>query len=131
MSTYNVGKGSQQIRLAVDIDTIGLAASRAIAVDLNSTDPATPVAHSDNATGDIAQKQIGTAKVLKNKRLSVLTKIDLIGDLDSRKKESERISGKYILDDGKDGHMVFDDPDKVVADDFTTVILFKQVDLTA
>ncbi|MEP7239038.1 MAG: hypothetical protein ABI685_14260 [Ferruginibacter sp.] len=131
MSTYNVGKGSQQIRLAVDIDTIGLAASRAIVVDLNSTDPAVPVAHSDNATGDIAQKQIGKPKALKAKRLSVLTKIDLIGSEDERKKESERISAKYILDDGKDGHVVFDDGVKVVADDFTTVILFKQVDLTA
>jgi hypothetical protein len=131
MSTYDVGKGSQQIRLAVDIDTIGLAASRAIIVDLNSADPAKPVAHSENATGDIAQKQIGTAKGLKNKRLSILTKIDLIGDPGDLKKECERITGKYILDDGKEGHVVFNDPQKVVADDFSTVILFKQIDLTA
>lgn len=130
MSTYRVGKGQQQIKLSVDITTIGLAASRAIVVDLNSNDPALPVAHSDNATGDIAQTKIGTAKSLKNKRLSVLTKIDLIGSIAEKKKESERLTGKYILDDGIDGHQIFDDPDKIVADDFSVVILYKEIDLT-
>lgn len=130
MSTYQVGNGTQQIKLAVDVaDIIGLAASRAIVVDLNSSDPSITVAKSLDAAGDIPRKDIGTAISLKNKRLSVLTKIDLIGSLEDRKKEAEKASAKYIFDDGDEGHTVFNDPEKTIADDFTTVVLFKEVDL--
>lgn len=130
MSTYKVGNGSQQIKLAVDIDTIGLAASRAIVVDLRSRTPAIAVAHSDNATGDIVQKQIGMATALAGKRHSIMTKIDLIGDdLDAKKIECDRLTGKYFLDFGEEGHKEFDDPIKTVATDFSTVILFKVIDL--
>ena len=128
--SYDVGKDPNRISLMVDIDTIGLAASRATVIDLASTDPATSVAHSVNATGDIAEQEIGTAKTLKNKRLSILSKIDLIGDKDENEKESKRIAVKYYLNGGKDGYLYFDDPVKVVADDFSTVFLLMQIDLT-
>lgn len=128
--SYDVGKDKNEISLMVDIDTIGLAATRAIIVDLNTNDPADPVAHSENATGDIAEKNIGSAKKIKGKLLSILTKIDLIGDADSNKKESERLSGKYYLDGGDDGYIYFDVPRKRVAADFSRVILNMEIDLT-
>ena len=128
--SYDVGIDTSQISLMVDIDTVGLAATRAIVLDLNTTDPAKPVGHSENATGDIREVSIGTGKQLKNKLLSVLTKIDLIGDADANKKESERLSGKYYLDGGKDGYIYFDAPVKVIADDNSRVILNMEIDLT-
>ncbi len=112
-----------------DIDTIGLAASRAIIIDINSPGPGSPVAHSENATGDIAQKEIGNADAVKNKRLSILTKIDLIGDLEARKTESKRLTGKYTLSGGEDGLKEFNDPIKTVHDNFSTVFLHKPIDL--
>jgi hypothetical protein len=131
MITYNVGNSTKQIKLTVEIDTVGLAASRASLLDLNSTDPSTSVAHSGNATGDIPQTNIGQANKIKNMQLSVLTKIDLIGDLDFRKKESARITGSYELENGQEGHMIFGEPEKVVSDDFVTVFLLMEINLTA
>jgi hypothetical protein len=128
--SYDVGGDTSQISLMVDIDTIGLAATRAIVLDLSTTDPAVPVGHSENATGDIKEGNIGTGKQLKGKLLSVLTKIDLIGDAAANKTESERLSGKYYIDGGKDGYIYFDAPVKVIATDFSRVILNMEIDLT-
>ena len=129
MDTYQVGNGTQEIDLAVDIDTFGLAASRAIVLDLNSSDPAVTVGVSSNATGDIEEKEIGTADSLKGKRLSILTKIDLIGDQASNTAESERLAGIYSLNNGAEGFKVFDTPEKTVAADFSSVVLFQIIDL--
>ena len=129
MSTYKVGNGSKQITLAADIDTFGLAASRAIVLDIHTSDPETTVGHSVDATGDISRVDIGVCDSLKNKRLSVMTKIDLVGDLPARKKEAQRLGAKYILDDGPEGSKSFSDPQKIISGDFMTVILFKTVDL--
>ena len=128
--SYSAGKDQNRISLMVDIDTIGLAATRAIVVDLQTEDPAEAVGHSENATGDIPEKDIGTAKKLKGKLLSILTKIDLIGDEEANKKECARLAGKYYLDGGKDGYVYFDDPRKTVAADFSRVILNMEIDLT-
>ena len=128
MSTYKIGNGSKQITLAVDIDSFGLAASRAIIVDLNTNDPVITVGHSVDATGDITRTDIGLCDSLKNKRLSIMTKIDLIGSLDSRKKEAARLNAKYILDEGVEGSKSFSDAEKIISDDVTTVILYKEVD---
>ena len=131
MATYQVGNGTQQIKMAVDIDTFGLAASRAVVFDTATNDPTHKVGCSTNATGDIPQTQIGQAISLQKKQLSVLTKIDLIGDASFKQKESVRLGGIYILDDGLDGHKEFDNPEKTVADDFSSVILSMFIDFTA
>lgn len=131
MEIYQVGNGLQQIKMAVDIDTFGLAASRAVVFDMATDDPSHNVGCSTNATGDISQTPIGQATSLQNKRLSVLTKIDLIGDASFKQKESERLGGKYILDDGTDGHKVFDNPEKTIANDFSSVILSMYIDFIA
>ena len=128
---YNLGKDSNEIKFMVDLDSTGLAATRAIVIDLNSSDPAEAVAHSENATGDIAEKIIGDGKKLKGKMLSVLTKIDLVGDVAANKKECERLSAKYYLDGGADGHIYFNDPRKRVAADFSRVVLNMEIDLTS
>ena len=131
MATYQVGNGTQQINMTVDIDTFGLAASRAAVFDIATQDPSHKVGCSTGATGDIPQTQIGQAFSLQNKQLSVLTKIDLIGDATFKQKESVRLGGKYILDGGLDGYKVFDNPEKKVADDFSSVILAMLIDFTA
>ena len=129
MDTYQVGNGTQQINLAVDINTLGLAASRAIVLDLSSPAPALTVGVSSNATGDIQEKEIGTGDSLKNMRLSILTKIDLIGDQESNRTESERLTGIYSLNSGAEGFKMFDKPEKTVAADFSSVVLFQIIDL--
>lgn len=129
MDTYQVGNGAQQINLAVDINTLGLAASRAIVLDLSSPAPALTLGVSSNATGDIQEREIGTADSLKNMRLSILTKIDLIGDQESNRAESERLTGIYSLNNGVDGFKMFDKPEKTVAADFSSVVLFQIIDL--
>jgi hypothetical protein len=131
MDTYNVGNGSQQISLTADIDTRGLAASRAIVVDLNSTAAGKPVAHSIDATGDISLKQIGSAFSLKGKRLSVFTKIDLLGDdKDTRKKEYERLGGTYTVSGGPDGSQAFTNPTKTLIDEnYLSLFVNQLIDL--
>ena len=130
MDTYNIGDGSQQIQLTVDINTIGLAGSRANAGKPGGTPVA--VAHSVDVTGDIPNSNIGDAKNLKGSTLVISTLIDLkiVGDKNARKAESDRINGKYILDNGIDGHKLYDQPDKKMPNaDYTTVILLKQFNL--
>jgi len=129
MDTYRVGNGAQQINLAVDINTLGLAASRAIVLDLSSPAPALTVGVSTNATGDIQEREIGIPDSLKNMRLSILTKIDLIGDQASNSAESERLTGIYSLNNGAEGFKMFDKPEKTVAADFSSVVLFQIIDL--
>jgi hypothetical protein len=129
MDTYQVGNGAQQINLAVDINTLGLAASRAIVLDLSSPAPALTVGVSTNATGDIQEREIGTPDSLKNMRLSILTKIDLIGDQVSNSAESERLTGIYSLNNGVEGFKMFDKPEKTIAADFSSVVLFQIIDL--
>jgi hypothetical protein len=130
MDTYKVGNTLDQIKLEVDISTFGLAASRAILVDLNSPAPGISVASSQDATGDIGKTEIGKAKNIKNRRLSIFTKIDLLGDdVAARKLESENLTGKYTLDGGPNGSEVFGTPIKTVDDEFLTVFLHKPIDL--
>jgi hypothetical protein len=131
MGTYKVGTGSQKIGLMVDIDTFGLAASRASVIDISTEDPSVSVGHSADATGDIQTVEIGTPQFLARKRLAVFTKIDLVGDPETRKKESERLGGKYILEHGADGRMVFTNADKTINGDFSSVLLYFEIDLIA
>ena len=129
MSTYQVGNAPTQIKLAVDLDTVGLAASRAIVIDLNSNDPSITVGKSINATGDIPRRDIGTASSLQGRRLTIISKIDLIGSAAFIRKEAQRLSAKYILEDGVKGTVAFTDPDKTISDDSSSVVLFIQIDL--
>jgi len=99
--TYNLGNSVSSISLGADIDTIGLAASRATIYKDGS---ATAVAHSVDATGDIANQEIGKSNDLKGSRLQVFTKIALTGsDAGLRAAEAEQLSGTYMLAGGRDG----------------------------
>jgi len=102
--TYNIGNSQGQITFEADISTVGLEASRAFVLDILSNDPGTAVAHSNNATGNIASQPIGDFNILKGKRLTVFTKISLTGaDATSRAKEAASVSGIYIFSGGDDG----------------------------
>jgi hypothetical protein len=129
MSSYQVGDGLQQIKMAVDISTFGLAASRAIALKPGTGEPVKAVAHSESASGDIPQQGIGPAIAVAEYTISVMTKIDLLGDDAARKSASGQITAKYIFDDGTEGHTEFSDPIIEVSDDYRTVILYKEIEL--
>ena len=130
MDTYNTGAGAQQVSLAVDIDTIGLAASRAIVVDVIAG-TGVSVAHSVDATGDIALVVIGSAGSLQGKRLTIFTRIDLLGpDINERKKEFNRLSGSYSLSGGLGGNQNYKSVDKSAIDSsYVTIILNESIDL--
>jgi hypothetical protein len=130
MKKYTVGSGQKAIQLTADISTLGLAASRAILVDLNSTSSGVSVAHSNDATGDIPVSEIGLPDDLKGKRLSIFTKVDITGnDVESRKKEFEEISASYELSNGDSGQVTFSDPQKTVDDNFLFAMVIKHIDL--
>src|SRR4051812_24086803 len=107
MSSYQVGDGLQQIKMAVDISTFGLAASRAIALKRGTGEPLKAIAHSENASGDIPQQVIGPATALAEYTITVMTKIDLLGDEAARKAASAQVNARYIFDDGAEGHKEF------------------------
>ncbi|MBB5395476.1 hypothetical protein [Mucilaginibacter sp. AK015] len=129
MSTYQTGSGAGQISLAADITTVGLAASRAITIDLNSQEPGKPVAHSDNATGDIAQQQIGQAGQLRGLRVSIVTKVEFWGSADQRKAQYEALSATYTLDGGSAGAKTYNDPKITVDEGYNVAILSKNIDM--
>jgi hypothetical protein len=130
METYPVGNGAIQISMSADISTISLAASRALVVDLNSSDPGKPVGHSADATGDISKTGIGTAAALRGLRLSIFTRIDVLGSsLEERKKEYDRATGYYSLSGGTNGDTNFNTPDKSANADYSTMILHQLIDL--
>ena len=129
MSTYQTGNGTGQISLAVDISTIGLAASRAITINLNNTDPGKPVAHSENATGDIPTQSIGQAAVLQGLRISVVTQVSFWGDDAQRKAQYNSLTATYTLDGGTDGEKTYNDPKITVDAGFNVAIVNKNIDL--
>ena len=116
-NTYKIGGSIGPIAMEADINTIGLAASRAIVLDVAGTDNGTAVAHSVDATGDISKQSIGDFKSLKGKRLSVFTKIALTGsDANARKTEANNLTGTYALDGGDDGFQSYNNPIKTIVD---------------
>ncbi len=129
METYNVGSGAQQITLAVDISTFGLAATRAV-VTL-STGAKSSAAHSVNATGDIATQAIGSANSLENSTLKIITKVDILGDdQNEREKQYNDIKQVYTLGGGTDDSKVYTETDvKQSSDDFSVAFLFKTIQL--
>ena len=130
MDTYQTGSDSTPIALTVDITTIGLAATRAIVVNMNSTDSGISVAQSEDATGDIPGKDIGKPETLKNKRLTVFTRIDLTGnDLPARKQEFARITASYTLSNGTDGEKKFDAPTRTTDANYLIIFLQENIDL--
>lgn len=134
MNAYKVGNGNNQIRLAVDVTTTGMAATRAFILGAPPAYQATDVAASADATGDIVQTKIGQASDLQNKTLSVITKIHITGsDINSRKSEFNSLSAKYVLDNGTEGHKEFAGEDNkidVSNGNCSDIELYKAISLT-
>ncbi len=129
MSTYQVGEGIGDILLEVDVNTIGLAASRAIILIVNSIDPSNAVAHSENASGDIAKTPIGKADKIKGKRLSILTKVNLLQSIIENKIEANRASVTYLLNNGLNGKQIYSNPTKAISSDNSTIVFSQNIDL--
>ncbi|MFF5380292.1 MULTISPECIES: hypothetical protein [Pedobacter] len=122
-NTYNIGTSNGQVSLSVDITTVGLAASRASVLIVSDNSPGVPVAHSVDATGDIANQAIGKGTFLKGKRLTVFTLVNLTGtDPESRATEAAAIRGSYTLSGGNDGTKTFNSPLKSYQDPSCYVI---------
>jgi len=108
INTYNIGTGTGQITLEVDISTVGLAATQAIVIKVSGDDDGTKVASSDDATGNIPSQPIGDFDLLKGKRLTVFTKISLTdSDPVARANQAAATSGIYILDGGDGGTQTY------------------------
>lgn len=133
MDSYKAGSGSLQILLSTDISTIGLAGSRATLFVPDSGNPSIPVAHSVDATGDIPVSSIGKASALSGNRISIMSKIDLsiVGNLEDREKEFNKLTARYFLDGGAEHFKKFEasSDDITHADDFTTALIFKTINI--
>ena len=127
MANYTVGNGMQQIKMALDVDTIAMAASRAF-VDNGPDNDLNPVAQSDNATGDIALKKIGAAFELQNHLLIIISRIGFFGSLKERKKQFEDLTAKCLLSEGDDGFKKFDEPEKRKVGNFDRAELIYRID---
>jgi hypothetical protein len=128
-NTYNIGDSQGQVSLEADITTIGVASSLASVLDVAGGNPSTDVAQSTDATGNIAQQPIGDHTTLKGLRLSVTTKIGLLGsDAPTRAAQAPNCTGTYILSGGDDGVKTFNNPTNTYID--PTVFLTFVVDLT-
>jgi|GEM_PF-1926151 len=130
MDTYSVGAGTALIKFACDVNTFGLARSRALVTDeARTTIYWTDV--STDASGDITKIPMTDATTLTGKLLLVLTEISLaiFTDPNERKTEAERLTALYYLEGGPSGLMKFF-PDQIVPnDDYTKVIVTKQIPL--
>jgi hypothetical protein len=116
-NTYIIGTSTEQINLAADITTVGLAASRASVLVVDDTNPGVPVAASVDATGDIVNTVIGGGTSLKGKRLTVFTMVTLTGeDQGSRQIEADAVRGTYMLSGGDEGVKSYSDPIKSYRD---------------
>jgi len=133
MDNYKAGSGPLQILLSTDISTIGLAGSRATVFAPGSGHPSLPVAHSVDATGDIPVSAIGMPASLKGKRISIMSKVDLsiVGDLEAREREYNKLGARYFLDGGPEHLKEFEaDPSDVThSEDFNTVLIFKAIEI--
>jgi len=111
--TYNIGASTAQITLKLDINTIGLAASRAFYLDAASTATGTAVAHSVDATGDIDTTEVGDYTILKGMRLATFTMIALTGaDAVARQSEADACTAECTVNGGDDGSKNYTNPDK-------------------
>jgi hypothetical protein len=128
MDSYQIGAGTDLIKFACDVNTFGLARSRALVTDEGKTTIYWTDVSTD-ASGDITRAPITEAVTLPGKQLLVLTEISLaiFTDQNERKSEAERLTALYYLEGGAQGFTKFF-PDQVVPnDDFTKVIVTKQI----
>ena len=133
MDTYKAGSEFAQIMLSANINTIGLAGSRATLFVPGSGYPSIAVAHSVDATGDIPVSPIGISNTLTGKRISIMSKIDLsiIGDLEARQKEFNHLSVSYFLEGGSELSKEFsaDTDDLTHAENYMTALIYKAIDI--
>lgn len=129
METYITGTIAPNITLDVDVDTFGAAASRAHKKPTDGSGMSTAVAHSVDATGDIANAHLGGAASLSDNTLTIVTFINLGGDDVEREEEFERLSVVYFLSGGDEGDKDFSSDFKLHNADFTRITVVKSISL--
>jgi len=131
MDSFNVGNGDATISFSTTINTIGLARTRGIVFNPETTEIIF-TCHSEDASGSIFESPMGNAGKLQNKRLSVFTEInlELLGTFKERENEFKRIDAFYFLKREKEAPREFGTTDnKEASDDFKTVMILKEIDL--
>lgn len=133
MSTYTTGTSSNTIFVTADVNTAGLAHTRAAVRTPGPSSTIITSKTSVDATGDIRRADMGTAEHCAGNRLVIATEISLsILPEDEREEECNRLTATYCMEGGTDGQKDFPAPDeKEPAADFSVVILRKIIELQA
>jgi hypothetical protein len=131
-NTYKLGSVSPSISLAVDVNTIAPAATRANVKKTGAPDGGIAVAHSKDATGDVQAEHIGSSTTLNGKTVVIATSIHLFGDATARQVEFNRLNAQYIINGGQDGLKVYTKPDLKIDQngDHTNIMLITDINLT-
>ena len=133
MSTYTTGTSSNTIFVTADVNTGGLAHTRAA---VRTPGPGSTIITSKtsvDATGDIRRADMGTAERCAGNCLVIATEISLsILPQDEREEEYKRLTATYCMEGGTEGQKEFPEPDdKEPSNDFSVVILRKIIHLHA
>lgn len=124
-----MGTSQTPVFLTADIRTLGLAASRAILLHPELDIPPVTVAHSVDATGDIARTSIGFAKGVSGMRLSILTHINLIDSGVGLDQQVSGTSAVYLLEGQQSGRQPYSDPLIVVSADKRQISIHQTINL--
>jgi hypothetical protein len=130
MSSYKTGTTAPNVILNVDVNTIGVAATRANKRPTGAAGGGISVAHSVDATGDVKNAPLGGAASLNGNTLVIATLVNLFGTVEERMNEFQTLSATYTLAGGDEGSVTFDGPDLKLNDgDFVRITLVKSIDL--
>jgi len=103
---YNTGLDTNQITLGVTVGTVGIAYT---SVYLSrSGGQQLKIAESNEDSGNIKEKSIGTASSLRSSYLIILTSIDLTNvDKDLWQNQADNLSIRYHLSGGFSGSQIY------------------------
>lgn len=111
--SYNTGIDTNQINLGATVGTVGTAYTIVSFVKNGSQ---TPIAESNEDSGNIQERNIGNAIILRNNFLFIRTTIDLSNiDKSLWTNQSDNLVIRYLLNGGFSGNQVYQqDPDDIV-----------------
>ena len=127
---YDTGLGKNEINLAVEVGTIGLAYTRVFFK--TKTGQFKIIKESDAKSGDISEIMIGNSDELKEASLAIMTTLDF-SFLSEKERELaiSKLSIKYILSGGFSGKysFSFDQDDLTTSENNEKVSVSKPIQL--
>ena len=128
--TYDTGIATNQINLGVTAGTVGTAYTSVTLV--NAAGQSSKIAESDQDSGNISERTIGTGGALKNSYVVIRTTIDLSNiDPSLWPGQQQNLAMRYQLTGGFSGSQTFiQEADDVVASpDGKTLVVSKAIQL--